>query len=281
MTAQRRGACRRPMQRALWIVRGVVGCAVFLLPLGTAQANDSGPPAHPSASSRPDPQGSGPTEKTEETEKKTEKKKDERLHLGRQLAEESRQAAGEDETAKFKQSPSVQLVARLTGLSLQHAYWLSVVLNFAVIAGVLVWAGKKYLPGFFRLRAEQIQRAIEEARAASQDANRRLAEIEARLSHLDGEIAELRATAEQDGAVEEARIRAAAEADARKIVQSTEQEIAAAAWAPRRELAAYAASLAVALAAQRITIDRATDQGLVRDFIGQLSAEAGPRKGGS
>jgi F-type H+-transporting ATPase subunit b len=275
MTSKRRGACSRPMERALSVVRGVLCCAVFLVPLVAAQANDSGQPADPSAASRPDRQ-SGQTEKPEKPEKK-----DERLHLGRQLAEESRQAAGEDETAKFKQSPSVQLVARLTGLSLQHAYWLSVVLNFAVIAGVLVWAGKKYLPGFFRLRAEQIQSAIEEARKASQEANRRLAEIEARLSHLDAEIAELRATAEKDGAAEEARIRAAAEEDARKIVQSTEQEIAAAAKAARRELAAYAASLAVALAAKRIEIDRPTDQGLVRDFIGQLAAEAGPRKGGS
>jgi F-type H+-transporting ATPase subunit b len=272
MTAKRRGARSRPMERALWIVRGVFCCAAFLVPLLAAQANDSAQPADPSASSRPD-QPSGQTEKPE--------KKDERLHLGRHLAEESRQAAGEDETAKFKQSPSVQLVARLTGLSLQHAYWLSVVLNFAVIAGVLVWAGWKYLPGFFRLRTEQIQSAIEEARAASQDANRRLAEIEARLSHLDQEIAELRATAEKEGAAEEARIRAAAEEDARKIVQSTEQEIAAAAKAARRELAVYAASLAVALAAKRMQIDRPTDQGLVRDFIGQLSAESGPGKGGS
>ncbi len=270
MTAKRRGACSRQLERALWIVCGVLCGAVFLVPLLAAQPNDSGQPADPSASARPDQQQSRQIEK-----------KDERLHMGRQLAEESRQAAGEDETAKFKQSPSVQLVARLTGLSLQHAYWLSVVLNFAVIAGVLLWAGKKYLPGFFRLRAEQIQSAIEEARQAREDASRRLAEIEARLSHLDAEIVQLRATAEKDGAAEEARIRAAAEADARKIVQSTEQEIAAAAKAARRELAAYAASLAVGLAAKRMQIDRPTDQGLVRDFTGQLSAEAGPRKGGS
>ena len=269
MTPMRRAACSRQIERALAIVRGVLCCALFLVPRAAAQPSDSSPPAAPSTSSRPDqPQF-----------RKAEK--DERLHLGRQLAAESRQAAGEDETAKFKQSPSVRLVAKLTGLSLQHAYWLSIVLNFAVIAGALCWAGKKYLPGFFRLRGAQIQRGIEEARQASQDANRRLADIEARLSHLDAEIAELRVTAEKEAAAEEARIQVAAEEDARKMVQSTEQEIAAAAKAARRELAAYAASLAVSLAAQRIQIDRPTDQSLVRDFTGQLSAEAGPRKGGS
>ncbi len=270
MTPKRRAECSRQIERALSIVRWALCCVLFLVPAAAAQPSDSSQPADPSTSSRPD-----------EPQFRKAEKKDERLHLGRQLAEESRQAAGEDETAKFKQSPSVRLVAKLTGLSLQHAYWLSIVLNFAVIAGALVWAGKKYLPGFFRLRGAQIQRGIEEARQASQDANRRLADIEARLSHLDAEIAQLRATAEKEAAAEEARIRAAAEEDARKIVQSTEQEIAAAAKAARRELAAYAASLAVSLAAQRIQIDRPTDQSLVRDFTGQLSAEAGPRKGGS
>ena len=64
--------------------------------------------------------------------------------IGRQLAHETREAAGEekDETAEFKQSASVRLVSRLTGLNLQQSYWLCVFLNFAVIAGVLVWAGR-------------------------------------------------------------------------------------------------------------------------------------------
>ena len=47
---------------------------------------------------------------------------------GRQLAHESREAAGEekDEMAEFKQSASVREIAKLTGLNLQQSYWLSV-----------------------------------------------------------------------------------------------------------------------------------------------------------
>src|SRR5436305_13768483 len=41
---------------------------------------------------------------------------------------------GEDEQAQFKHSASVQWVARVTGLSLDTAYWLCVLINFAVIA---------------------------------------------------------------------------------------------------------------------------------------------------
>jgi F-type H+-transporting ATPase subunit b len=257
---------RQRSQRARCILLSVFVCAIFLCSAAAAQENGAGQPADASSSASPQPQhaekGSGG------------------LRAGQQPAEESREAAGEDETAKFKQSASVQFLARITGLSLQHAYWLSVVLNFAVVAGVIVWLSKKYLPAVFRDRTAQIQKAMEEARAASQEANRRLAEIEARLSHLDAEITALRTAAEKEGAAEEVRMQAAAEEDARKIVQSAEQEIAAAAKSARRELTAYAASLAVSLAAKQIQIDRGTDEALVRDFAAQLALDGESRKGG-
>jgi len=199
--------------------------------------------------------------------------------LGRQLAKESREAAGEDENAQFKQSSSVQLVAKLTGLSLQHAYWLCVVLNFAVVAGVIGWVSKKNLPRIFRNRTAYIQKAMEEARRASEEANRRLADIESRLARLGSEIEEMRVPAEKEAAAEEQRIKAAAEEDARRIVESAEQEIAAAAKAARRELTAYAADLAVSLATKQIQVDAATDQKLVGNFAQELSSGGDGRKG--
>ena len=258
-------------QRVLGILAAVFFglCALCLCRDAVAAAkNDDSPAQSSDASSSASPE-SQPAEKHLN-----------RVHPGRQLAEESREAAGEDETAKFKQSPSVQFVAKITGLSLQNAYWLSVGLNFAVVAGVILWASKKYLPAIFRDRTAQIQKAMDEARKASEEANRRLAEIESRLSHLDAEIAALRSSAEKEGAAEEVRMQAAAEEDARKIVQTSEQEIAAAAKSARRELTAFAASLAVSLAAKQIQIDRSADEALVRDFAAQLALDGGSRKGG-
>ena len=190
-----------------------------------------------------------------------------------ELAKESREAAGEDEQAQFKQSASVQWVAKVTGLSLDRAYWLCVLLNFALIAGTIFYFSRKNLPSLFRNRTATIQKAMQEARQASEEANKRLAEIENRLSRLDAEIARMTANAEKEAAAEEARIKAAAEEDARKIVESAEQEIAAAAKLARRELTAYAANLAVSLAARQIKVDTATDQALVRDFANELVAE--------
>jgi F-type H+-transporting ATPase subunit b len=192
-----------------------------------------------------------------------------------ELAKESREAAAEDENAQFRHSASVQMVAKLTGLSLDNAYWLCTVLNFAIVAGVVLYFSKKNLPGMFRNRTASIQKAMQEARQASEDANRRLGEIEARLSRLDAEIAGMRASAEKDAAAEEARIKAAAEEDARKIVESAEQEIAAAAKLARRELTNYAANLAVSLAAKQIKVDAATDQALVQGFARELSPKSG------
>ncbi len=192
---------------------------------------------------------------------------------GQELAHETREAAGEenDETAEFKQSASVQFVARVTGLSLSNAYLFCVVLNFVVVAGIIFWAGYKFLPAMFRARTAGIQKAMREAQKASEEARRKLAEIESRLMKLDVEIGTMRDAAEKEAATEEARIHAAAQEEARRIVESAQQEIAAAVKAARRALTAYAADLAVGLAQKQIRVDAATDQALLRNFAGELT----------
>ncbi|MBZ5685068.1 MAG: ATP synthase F0 subunit B [Acidobacteriia bacterium] len=193
---------------------------------------------------------------------------------GRQLVHESREAAGQekDEMEEFKHSASVQAIHRLTGLSVQQSYWACFVFNFLVIAALIVWAGRKFLPGIFRDRTAAIQKAMQEAQKASEEARRRLAEIESRLQKLDVEIGMMRNAAEKEGEAEEARIKAAAEEDAHKIVAMAEQEIVAAVKAARRQLTAHAADLAVGLAQKQIHVDTATDQALVRNFAGQLGS---------
>lgn len=243
--------------------------AVIFLGLGSLLAQQQ--PPEPAPNALPPKQ-----------EKKADKNDSMRpLGPGGQLARESNEAAGEekDEMQEFKESASVQKISKWTGLNLQHSYWLSIVLNFAVITIVIVWAGAKFLPGIFRDRTTAIQKAMQEAQKASDEARRRLAEIESRLMKLDVEIGMMRDAAEKEGAAEEARIQAAAEEDARKIVASAEQEIAAAAKAARRQLTAYAADLAVGLARKQIRVDSATDQALVRNFAGQLGASDDSGKG--
>ena len=245
--------------RSSEIVLTLLACLLFVS-LANAAAQEHGTtPKAASSSAKPQPQHSGA-------------ESGQQGGTSAELAKESREAAGEDETAEFKRSPSVKFLAKITGMSLEHAYWLGVLANFAVVAGIIFWFAKKNLPAMFRSRTASIQNAMEEARKTSQEAKRRLSNIEARLSKLDVEIGEMRWAAEQEAANEEMRIKEAAEEDARKIVESAEQEIMAAAKLARRELKAYAADLAVSLAKNQIRVDPSTDQGLMRSFTEQLSA---------
>ena len=164
----------------------------------------------------------------------------------------------------------VQRLAKLTGLSLQHAYWLSVVVNFAHHRGLYHLGGEEvparsipkphglHTESAWKMRGRQAKRLI----AAWPT-------LKPGWPTWTLKLPGLRASAEKEAAAEEARIQAAAEEDARKIVRSAEEEIAAAAKAVRRELTAYAASMAVSLAAKQIRVDRASDEALVQDFAGQ------------
>jgi F-type H+-transporting ATPase subunit b len=167
----------------------------------------------------------------------------------------------------------VTKLGQLIGVGPIGMYWVSIVANF-VFLGLFFWMLlKSKLPQMFRDRTTSIQKALTEAKAASAEASRRLGDIEARLSKLDGEVNEIRAGAERDAAVEEEHIRAAAEEDKRKVVDSAEAEIAAIARSARHDLKSFAASLAVDIASQRIKVDDNTDQALVRQFVGHLGKD--------
>jgi F-type H+-transporting ATPase subunit b len=193
---------------------------------------------------------------------------------GQELAYETREAAGEeaDETAQFKRSASVAFVAKVTGLSLANAYFFSVLLNFFVVAVLIIWLARKSLPGMLSARTAAIQKSMREAQKASEEARSRLAEIENRLMRLDGEIGMMRNAAEKEAEAEAVRIHAAAQEDVQKVVEGAQQEIVSAAKAARRQLTIYAADLAVGLAQKQIHIDAAADQVLLRNFAGELGS---------
>jgi F-type H+-transporting ATPase subunit b len=179
----------------------------------------------------------------------------------------------EEENAQFKYGGAVKFVARKTGLSVQAVYWIFLIINFAILAAGLVWVMKKALPNGFAPRTAEIKKGIEDARKASAEASARLSEIEARLAKLDTEIAEIRTAAEADFSIEEQRIKAAAEQDAKNVIAAAEQEIATAARTAQRDLKSFVADLAVELAEKKIKVDDATDQALVRDFAAQLGKD--------
>ena len=222
-----------------------------------------------------DPSAAQPSQQTSaEPTKETNQAAPEQKTIGGELAHETRESTGEDqeENANLKYAAPVRWLARKTGLRVHQAHMLALSLNFAIIVVVVFWAARKFVPDLLRHRSQSIQHALEEARAASQDANRRLAGIENRLRQLDVEIGQMQATAEKEAEAEEGRSQKAAEEDIRKVVLAAEQEIAAAAKQARRELSTHTAGLAIALARKQIDVDANTDQVLVRTFASKLAS---------
>ena len=188
-------------------------------------------------------------------------------------------AEHEDEHAAFRYSPAVQGISRITGLSLENAYWLCVVINFAIVAALILLALKSNLPAMLRGRTQEIQKGMEDARRTGEEAKRKLQEIEARLSRMNVEISEMQKHAELEAKAEEDRIRASIDEEKHKILESAQQEVGQATSAARRELQKYAVELAVAMAEKGIRVDANEDRALVEDFSEQLASEA--RRNGS
>ena len=145
-------------------------------------------------------------------------------------------------------------------------------INFAIVAGALIWVFAKILPPKFRANAEKISSAITKATAAKAEADRQLKDAEQRLGRLEDEVRALRAEAEKEGAAEAERIRALAKSDVEKVGVAAKAEIEAAERAARIELKALAAKLAVdgaeSLVAKQLTPQ--TQDALIAGFVKSL-----------
>jgi F-type H+-transporting ATPase subunit b len=185
----------------------------------------------------------------------------------------SRRELEEDETKEYRQSDSVKKVGALLGLSPENSAMAFEVFNFVVMALLLGWVIAKNLPKTFRNRSSAIQKDLVDARIATEEAGLRLSGVEARLAKLDDQIADLRAQAEKDSALDEQRIKASVEEEKQKIIAAAEQEIASATTQARRDIQRYAAELAIEQAARKLVVTAETDRLLVQGFARRLTGD--------
>lgn len=232
-----------------------------------AQQSESSPAAS-AAQTQAEPQKPEGTAQVPSEEKQSQAEAQKGNKEGLAQEEES-----EEENAALKYSPAVTKLGKTVGLGPKASYWLFTGLNFAVVIAIVVWFLKSKVVSGMRERNVSIRAAMESAKKASDEANARLAGIEARLAKIDAEVAALKTQAETDFKVEEQRIQQQAAEDAKHVVEAAEQEIAAAAKSARRDLRVFAADLAVSLAEKKISVDRDTDESLVRSFVDQLGKD--------
>jgi F0F1-type ATP synthase membrane subunit b/b' len=146
--------------------------------------------------------------------------------------------------------------------------------NFAILVVGLGYLVAKNLPPMFRSRTEEIQKGIVEAQALKRDAEKRAAEMQARLSALGEEIEKFRTQARAEMEQENARISEETKRQLEKVRRQTELEIETAGKIAQRELRSYAAKFALELAETRLRgmLDAKAEGMLIQDFVHDLEA---------
>jgi F-type H+-transporting ATPase subunit b len=178
-----------------------------------------------------------------------------------------------DQNEAYLHSPSVRKLGAMVGLNAEQAATAFTVANFLVLAALVGWFLLKTLPKTFRDRNTSIQKNLVDARTATEEASARLRSVEERLSKLDEQIAALRSQADKDSALDEQRIKSSIEEDTRKILETAEQEIAAATALAHRQIRQYAAELAIDQAARKLVVTAETDRLLVQSFARRLTGD--------
>ena len=125
-------------------------------------------------------------------------------------------------------------------------------INFAVLAGTLVYFLRKPFADYLKNRGEQIRRDRVAAEELRRTAEAQLAAVDAKLKALPGEIETLRRQGAEEIVAEGARIRAAAEAERDRLLDHARREIDLQVRIAKQELMREAAELAVGVASERI-----------------------------
>lgn len=147
-------------------------------------------------------------------------------------------------------------------------------LNFAILAGTLVYFLKSPLATYLVDRGAHIRSDLRKATDMRVSAAAQMAAIERKMTALPAEIEALRKTGAEDVAAEEARIRSIAEAERARLVEQARREIDAQLKLAERALVARTADLAVEIAGTRVraTITAEDQARLVDQYIGRMAA---------
>jgi len=151
------------------------------------------------------------------------------------------------------------------------------IFNFALLAAVLVYVGRKPLQEMFASRREEIAGDIDKASALLEEAESRSAEWQKRLADLDAELESIRVTARQRAEEEGERILAEAADGAERIrrdaVAAVEHELRRAQEQLREEAASLSTELATGI------LDREVGDGdrdrLMDEFISRVDSSGG------
>ncbi len=149
-------------------------------------------------------------------------------------------------------------------------------INFFTVFGPAVYFGRKPLKAAFDAMRKEIRSEIDEAQTQKRSAEERIAQVEQKLSQLQGETERLRREASEEMAAQLERIRTSIQKEGERISAMAESEIESNRRAAGLQLRAYSAQLAVRLAEENLRkqLDAKAHAALFKSFTGQLEGRA-------
>jgi F-type H+-transporting ATPase subunit b len=126
------------------------------------------------------------------------------------------------------------------------------IVNFAILAAILVLVLRKPIAGYVNARTDQIREQLKDAKAKQEKADVELKRAEELLQSLEGEVEKAKAEARRAAEAERERILRTAEQEAARIRELAKKEVATEVEAGRRRLLARATELSVDLAQKKL-----------------------------
>ena len=148
------------------------------------------------------------------------------------------------------------------------------IMNFAILIFILVKFTRKPISSYLVNRADEIEKALEEAAALRDAAKTKLAEIEEKLASLDVEVEQIKKDVAKDAELEKGRIIQTAEAEAARIVKQADTSMQREIRRAKRSLEAEVGTQSLRVAEEMISknINNADRKRLNEEFIAQIAS---------
>jgi len=151
--------------------------------------------------------------------------------------------------------------------------------NTLIVVGILYKVAYHPIRNFLKDRREGIRKALEESRAAREEAEKQLAEQRSKVADLEAELVRVREQGEKERAAIRERLEEEQENQAQRLLEQTRTTIELETSKARAELQNQAASLALSLAEEMLKkeLGEADQERFVENYLARLE----DRNGGS
>ena len=151
--------------------------------------------------------------------------------------------------------------------------------NTLIVVGILYKVAFNPIKNFLKDRREGIRKALEEARAAREEAEKQLAEQRSKVADLEAELMRVRDQGKKERAAMQERLEKEQENQAQRLLEQTRTTIELEASKARAELQSHAASLALNLAEEMLKkeLGEADQERFVENYLANIE----DRNGGS